>query len=218
VPLGFQVADAENLIAKSVVENDFEWYLSFEHDNIPPNDAFVKLNQYMIKGDIPVIAGLYFTKSVPPEPMIYREKGRGYYADWKLGDKVWARGIPFGFTLIHASLIKTLWNESPEYNCYGTVTRRVFNTPADGRLDPDSGGWMASSGTSDLEWCDRLIRENIFKKAGWSKIQKKPYPFLVDTGIFVSHIDNNGLRWPISLPKAFLQKEITWREALKKIT
>jgi hypothetical protein len=113
LPVDYQVADAENLIAKIVVEQDFDWLLFYEHDNIPPPDAFIRLNEYMIKGDVPIVGSMYFTKSVPPEPLLYREKGMGYFADWKLGDKVWVSGLPFGFTLIHGSIIKALWKESP---------------------------------------------------------------------------------------------------------
>ena len=121
IPIGYQVADAENFIAKAVVEGNFEWLLFIEHDNVLPQGTFIKMNQYMIKGDIPVVGGLYFTKTQPPEPMIYRAPGKGYFADWKLGDKVWCRGLPFGCTLIHSSIIKALWKEAPEYRLGDTV-------------------------------------------------------------------------------------------------
>src|SRR6185369_3455654 len=65
VPLRYQVADAENIIAKTVVERNFEWLLFIEHDNVLPPNTFVKLNQYMIKADVPVVGALYFTKSEP---------------------------------------------------------------------------------------------------------------------------------------------------------
>src|ERR1043166_3508555 len=44
IPLKYQVADAENLIAREVVAKDFEWLLFIEHDNILPPDCFVKMN------------------------------------------------------------------------------------------------------------------------------------------------------------------------------
>lgn len=217
-PINYQIADAENLIAKVVVENNFEWLLSYEHDNIPPANAFVKMNEYMIKGDIPMVAGLYFTKSVPPEPMIYRERGMGYYADWKYGDKVWARGVPFGFTLIHGNIIREIWKDAPEYVVNGTVTRRVFDTPSESSIDPETGGWIANSGTSDLEFCNRLIEKGYLARAGFPEIQKKEYPFLVDTSIFVEHIDNEGVRFPINLPLPFWEKKITYKDALRLMT
>lgn len=203
VPLKYQVADAENLIAKAVVESDAKWLLFWEHDNVPPNDAFIKLNEYMIDEKVPVVGGLYFTKSVPPEPMVYRGIGKGYFADWKMGDKVWCSGIPFGFTLIHGSIVKALWNESPEYMVNGQVTRRVFETPQQNWMDPEKGVYISRSGTSDLAWCQRVMKERIFEKAGWPEYQKKENPFLIDTGIFVHHIDNNGVRWPLEVPARF---------------
>ena len=218
-PLGFQITDAENLTAKMVVEGKFDWFLSWEDDNIPPLDALIKINQYMIKKDVPIVSGLYFTKSVPPEPILYRGGGMGHYANWKMGEKVWVSGIPFGFTLIHSSIIKALWDESPEYIVNGTVTRRVFDNPMESYVDPITGGWMNSSGTSDLAWCKRLIEDKIFEKAGWPEFQKKEFPFLVDTTIFVKHIDReSGQIYPIALPKEFLDKKITWQEALRIMT
>ena len=214
IPLEYQVADAENLIAKACVEGKFEWLLFIEHDNVLPPNTFVKLNQYMIKGDIPVVGALYFTKSDPPEPMIYRKPGGGYFADWKLGEKVWCRGLPFGCTLIHGSIIKALWDVSPEYEVNGTVTRRVFKSPESLFVDPNALDWMIVQGTSDLNFCNQLIEQGIFEKAGWKSFQKKEFPFLVDTSLFVKHIDQMGTQWPTYLPESFLKGQKTLGEVL----
>ena len=219
MPVGFQLADAENLSAKAVVEGNFDWFLSIEDDNIIPQGALIKVNEYMIRNDTPVVSGIYFTKSVPPEPIIYRGQGTGHYGDWKLGEKVWVDGIPFGFTLIHGSIIRELWKVSPEYIVNGVVTRRVFDNPSEGYIDPYTGGWMATSGTTDLAFCKRCMTEDIFAKAGWPEYQKKEFPFLVDTTIFVKHIDRqSGVIYPISLPKDFLDGKIMWKEALRIMT
>ena len=219
MPVGFQLVDAENLSAKVVVDGNFDWLLMYEDDNLPPLNALVKFNEYMIREDTPVVAGIYFTKSFPPEPLLYRGQGTGHYADWKLGEKVWVTGIPFGFTLISGKIIKELWKVSPEYMVNGVVTRRVFDNPSEGYIDPVTGGWMATSGTTDLAFCKRCMTENIFAKAGWPRFQKKEFPFLVDTTIFVKHIDRaSGVIYPINLPKAFLEGKITWREALRIMT
>lgn len=212
VPIGFQVADAENVVAKQVVDGDFEWLLFIEHDNVLPPQTFVKMNEYMIRGDVPVVAGLYFTKSEPPEPMIYREWGRGYYDNWKLGDKVWARGCPFGCTLIHGSLIKELWKTAPEYMVGDTKTRRVFSNEGE-NLDV-GGAQMMTMGTTDLAFCKKLQEEKIFEKAGWPEYQKKKYPILIDTSIFVKHIDADGVQWPLYVPKRYDPK--TPRKTTKK--
>ncbi len=208
IPLGYQVADAENVIAKSVIEKDFEWLLFIEHDNVLPPNTFMKLNEYMIKGDIPVIGALYFTKSEPPEPMVYKEFGRGYSADWKMGDKVWTRVVPFGCTLIHGSLIKELWKTAPEYMVGTTLTRRVFRHPEDVFMsDTNAQDYLNTGGTTDMQFCKQVVEEGIFEKAGWPEYQKKEHPFLIDTGIFVRHIDNDGVQWPLRIPEQLLPVE-----------
>lgn len=208
VPLRYILADAENLIAKAVVEGDFEWLLSIEEDNVIPNDAFVRINQYIQQRTVPIVSGLYFTKAVPPEPIMYRGRGNGAFHDWKLGEKVWVDGIPFGFTLIHGSIIKALWEESEEYEVNGTKTRRVFRVPGVITGSPESGAYATTNGTSDLDFCTRIMTDKIFEKAGWPEYQKKKYPFLVDTNLFVKHIDLQGRQYPLGgVPERYLPKK-----------
>lgn len=202
-PLRYSVADAQNIIIKQAIERDIEWLLLIEHDNVLPPNAYIMFNDYMIKGDIPVVSGLYFTKTDPPEPMIYRKLGFGYYNNWKMGDKVWCSGVPTGSLLIHMSVMRSVWNESPEYEVDGHQLRQVFEQPAKVVYRPDKAELMLASGTSDLHWCNRVTKDNHFEKAGWPKIQKKKYPFLVDTNIYVQHIDQNGRMFPQAIPKQF---------------
>lgn len=218
MPLNYQLVDAENLIAKSVVEGDYEWLLFIESDNLIPPNAFRKLNEYMMSKKYPIVGGLYFTKSVPPEPMIYRGLGGGYFDDWKFGDKVECDGLPFGCTLIHGDLIRALWKDSSEYVVNGQVTRRVFDNTAEGWRDPISGAWMSKSGTTDLAFCHRVIDGGYLEKTGWKDAAKKKYPFLVDTSIFVRHIDNNGVQWPLDIPAKFEPSEERVAELLKEFS
>lgn len=205
IPVAYQVADAENLILRYAIENNFEWLLFVEHDNVLPNDCFIRLNEYMISKEAPVVGALYFTKSEPPEPMTYRSFGGGYFADWKLGDKVWCSGIPFGCTLIHMSILRVMWNEAPEYMAGNQITRRVFKTPQD-IFKPETEGYMSNGGTTDLQFCRECIENGIFEKAGWPEFQKKEFPFLIDTNIFVKHIDNDGVQWPLRIPEQLQRK------------
>jgi hypothetical protein len=210
IPLRFQVADAENIIAQFAVEQGFEWLLFIEHDNVLPPNTFVKLNEYMVDGTVPIVGGLYFTKSDPPEPLVYRDFGFGYYRHWKMGDKIWVKGLPFGCTLIHCSIIKALWDESPEYvveaNGQRVITRRVFESPNMEWFDMETGMYKTTAGTSDLQFCERIMKNRIFEKAGWPAYQALDYPFLVDTNIFVKHIDERGVQYPIEVPACYLSE------------
>lgn len=204
IPIAYQLADAQNLLAKKVVEDNYEWVIMIEDDNVLPPDAFLRMNQYMNEGKVPMVSGLYFLKSTYAEPLLYRGKGNSHFRDWKLGDRVWVTGMPMGFLLIHGSLIRAAWEESEEYTVMGEKTRRVFEQPNNMWFDEESGGIIAKGGTTDLQWCSRLMEDGLFAKAGWPKFQKMKYPFLVDTRIFVKHIDQGGVMWPQAVPARFI--------------
>lgn len=194
VPIHYTVANAQNLIVKEVIEKDFEWLLLIEQDNVLPADAFIRWNKYMRKGDFPVVSGLYYTKWNPTEPLVFRGRGNSVYDEFKIGDKVWVDAVPTGSVLISGKLLKAMWDESPEYIVNNIKTRRVFEDPR--KLNRTGSIMSALTGTSDLEWCTRVIDGGFLKKAGFSKVAKKKYPFLIDTNIFVRHITDDGLVYP----------------------
>lgn len=203
IPMRYSVADAQNLIVQEAINKGYEWLLFIEHDTIPPPDAFVRFNEYMRDGSIPVISGLYFTRSDPPEPMIYRGRGNSYFTKWKLGDKVWADGVPTGMLLVNLKLMKKVYDDSPEYMAGGYKVRRVFETPGKTWFNEETGAQEMLVGTSDLDWCKRVIEKGYLKE-DWPHIAKKKYPFLVDTNIYCKHIDPDGTQFPINFPPEFL--------------
>lgn len=196
-PLRFLVADARNLIAQKAVLDGFEWLIFIDHDVIVPNDLMIKFNKIMIEKSHPVVGGLYFTKSVPAEPLVYRGRGNGYFNRWRLGEKVWVDGMGLGCHLIHVSLLKAMYEESEPYSIQpGVNVRRIFETPARIEIDPVTKGLINGRGTEDLPWYTRMMEGGFLKKAGWPEFQKKDYPFLCDTSIFCRHIDQNGVQYP----------------------
>jgi|PlaIllAssembly_1097288.scaffolds.fasta_scaffold28824_3 glycosyltransferase involved in cell wall biosynthesis len=196
-PINFMVADARNLIACAAVEAEFEWLLFIDHDVILPPGFFIRVNERMIKKKIPVWSGLYFTKSLPSEPLIYRNNGGGYYPDWNLGDEVWVTGIPMGCTVIHVSILKAMYDEAESYALGNKMVRKIFTTPSKVWFDPEIWSWQTNTGTEDLRWCDDVISKGIFEKAGWPEYQKMENPFLVDTGMYCKHIDPTGRQYPM---------------------
>ena len=199
MPLRYQVADAQNLIVKEAIEKDFEWLFLLEHDVVIPPDMFMRLNNYMRDAKTPVVSGLYFTRSFPSEPMVYRGRGNSYYADWKLGDKVWCDGVPTGALLIHMSILREMWKDAEPYTLAGQQTRRVFDTVRKGWFDPKTNQFNTSAGTSDLDWCSRVISGDYLRKAGWADFADRQYPFLIDTDLFCWHINPDGTKYPLEL-------------------
>ncbi|MHA2265141.1 MAG: hypothetical protein ACXAEN_22330 [Candidatus Thorarchaeota archaeon] len=196
-PIDFMVADARNIIVQQCLQNEYEWLFFIDHDVLLPPDTILKMNERMIDGKVPVWSGLYFTKSRPSEPLAYRGRGTGYYGDWYFGDEVWVDGIPMGCTMIHSSILRAMYDESEEYQvAAGFTVRKVFETPARVWWDPESRYWWTMTGTEDLVWCDRIMDEGIFKKAGWPEYQEMEFPFLIDTTVYCRHIEFDGVQYP----------------------
>jgi hypothetical protein len=203
-PLGWAVAEARNICVKHFIEQGHEWLFFIDHDVVLPPVTFLKIGEYIRKGDVPIVSGLYYCKSSHPEPLLFRGRGTGYYDKWKPGDKVWVDGIPMGCTLIHRSIIQRLWDTSPEEVARGLggqqiVTRKVFETPREAWFDPEAQQYFTKVGTEDLFWCERIMKEKVFEKCGvkaYAKYQKKKFPFLLDTTISCKHIDENGRQYP----------------------
>ena len=201
VPLRYQVADAQNLIVREAVNQDFEWLLLVEHDVILPQDTFKRLDEYMREAQVPVVSGLYYTRHRPSVPLVYRGRGTSFYDKWEFGDKVWVDGVPTGCLLIHCALLRAMWEESEEYiiqhpDGRRDVTRKVFDTPRHSWHDPETMHFNIEAGTSDLNWCTRVMENGFFEKSGWKEFEGLEYPFLIDTNIFCKHINMDGEQFP----------------------
>lgn len=196
IPLRYQVADAQNIIVKEVIEREFEWLLLIEHDTMLPPDAFIRFNQYIRDANVPIVSGLYYTRSRPSEPLVFRGRGTSFYSDWEFGDLVWCDGVPTGCLLIHAGILREMWKDAEEYKIGDLTTRRVFDTPRDMWGDPESTSFNLVTGTSDLNWCSAVMEGDYFAKAGWTDYADKDYPFLIDTNIFCKHINIDGEQFP----------------------
>lgn len=220
-PLRFMVADARNIIVQRFVESGFEWLFFIDHDVVLPPLFFVTFNQYMLDKKLPIVTGLYWTKSAPSEPLVYRGRGNSYYNDWKIGDKVWVDGHGMGCTLIHRSILKTVWDDSQEYVVAGQTVRKVFETPQRVFYDPETCSFNAQTGTEDLEFLSRVMREKVLERAGWKALAKKEFPFLVDTRLFCWHIREDGVRFPSMgehqkhLNKKPRQEDMPWLTSVK---
>lgn len=198
IPLRYQVADAQNLIVRHAINYDFEWLLLIEHDVVLPADAFLRFDKYIRDEEVPVVSGLYYSRSRPSHPLIFRGRGTSVYDRFEQGDLVWCDGVPTGCLLIHMGIIRAMWEESPEYLVRNELTRRVFETPRFMFLEKGTGRLSTSAGTSDLEWCTRVIKQDFLRKAGWTAHadEHQEWPFLVDTNIFCRHINPDGEQFP----------------------
>lgn len=215
IGMGYHTADAQNLCLERAYLDKYEWMLLWEDDVLAPFDSMLRLAVHMEKMRAPIISGLYFSKSEPSWPLVFRGRGSGAYRDFAIGDLVWADGVPTGFLLMHKSIVDWAWKNSPDYQLPdGRKIKQVFRFPRESWFDPEQDRYFAQMGTSDLAFCDRLLRENVFKKTGWADLAKKKYPFLVDTNIYAQQIDLNGKLYPNNCTEILPPKRGNFAESL----
>lgn len=195
-PIGFLVDDAQNIVANEAIAKNFDWLLLVEDDVIIPIDLYQRMRKWVDEAKYPMVAGLYHLKSDPPEPMVYRGRGNGPFRKWKLGDVVPVDAVPTGCTLISVKLLKAVAaHRNERYTIQVGPERkllsRIFETPRYVWNDPALGTYRKMVGTSDLQFCDYVLEHNLLPKAGWPKLAKEKYPFIVDTRIQCGHIDRN---------------------------
>jgi len=205
---GYHTADAQNTIVERAILDRYEWLLLYEDDVLPPFDALMCFNQHILDQTAPIVSGLYFSKGEPTWPLVFRGRGNGSYLNFKMGDRVWADGVPTGLLLIHCSILHHMWETAEEYKLPdGRRCRRVFRFPRENWFDPEQDRYFATHGTSDLDFCDRIMKERVFATTGWKKFADMKYPFLCDTSIFAQQIDHQGKYYPAGCTKILLPKK-----------
>ena len=199
--IGYSIDDAYNLITHQAIKVGVEWLLLVEDDVLLPGDCFVKMGRYMEERKYPVVSGLYFTKGVPSEPLLFRGRGNGAYKHWKWGEKVMCDGLPMGCLLIHMSILRWMSDHSEQYRVpTGEQVAKVFHTPRKVSFDILTWTSQRQEGTQDLYFFDRVIDEKILEKTGWDELAGEEFPFLCDTGIFCKHIDRGtGKMFPLKM-------------------
>jgi hypothetical protein len=193
-PTSYLLPDAENLCVAQAIAKKAHM-ITIEEDNLIPPDFFVKMDRYIREKKYPIVSGLYYTKSHPAEPILFRGRGTGAFDDFKIGDKIMCSCAGFGMSMIRYEILKAVWDESEEYIVNGQVTRRVFKLPpSEGTMN---GIKTMMTGTTDIEFFRRLKEDKIYEKAGFPKIQKLEYPVLCDTSMFGNHISPDGKQYPL---------------------
>lgn len=103
-PAPFSVADKQNEIVKFGLQHNVDWILFWEDDVIAPPNALLKL----LSRRKDIVSGVYWSKSEPPVPLIFRGHMKGPYYDWKAGDFIKADAAGMGLVLIKAKVFKKI--------------------------------------------------------------------------------------------------------------
>jgi hypothetical protein len=208
-PQGYTVPDGQNILVDTVLRGNFRALLLIEDDTCPPPHCLIQMDRWFWKMERrkapPVVSGLYHIKGsaevrqgktggielLGPEPLAYRGSGQRAYRDFKPGDVIWVSGVPTGALLLHRSILE-VWAQEPDVETYSLhgypwPLKKVFQNPSQVWEEPD--GIHVASGTSDLWWSEQTIKRGLLKKAGWSQVAKKEFPYIIDTGMRFGHVD-----------------------------
>lgn len=210
-PMRYHVAEGQNIIVRDFLNTDSEWLLLLEDDVVPPPNVLLQFAKWMNLNKYPVVSGWYNVKAVPSIPMFFRGRGNGPVfgnpsevvgetidENYKL-EGVMCDGVPTGCLLIHRNILQVCADNSPTITLTRVASstgdivqfqcKEVFVTQREAGIDPETGGYYKRLGTSDLEFCDRLIANKWFSAAGYPHLDGVEWPFPVDINIKCGHID-----------------------------
>lgn len=176
VVLDKRIDIARNEIVERVVNDESSpRFLFFLDDDVimPPNSLRNMVHRMENLGpDIGAISGVYYSKSEPGEPLIFKTRGRGSYYDWRVGDffSVWAAGC--GLVLIRTQALKDMIAQQglPLFAIdYGLVKRKdgvceARSITEDLYFYTKMGKTTAPNGKKYSLWIDSIIQGQHFDK------------------------------------------------------
>ena len=133
------VYDSRNLISLTAIENNFDRVMWFDSDMMFNPDTIEKLNSLMHDKDCDMATGLYFKRTLPTEPVLYREiseperdeTGRiarriEAYTDYPHDSIFRVAGCGFGCVMTTTRLLKDVWkNYGPAFTPYDWASEDI---------------------------------------------------------------------------------------------
>jgi len=127
IVLNKPIADARNEIVEFALQQNAQYIFWLDDDVIPPPNSFLRL--YNQQKDI--INGVYWSKSNPTMPLLFRGHLEGPYWDWHVGDLIEIDAAGNGLTLVKTDVYRKMQKElggpwySVEYGSFPGVTNEV---------------------------------------------------------------------------------------------
>jgi SAM-dependent methyltransferase len=176
IVLNKPIADARNEIVQYALDQDANYIYWLDDDVIAPGDAFLKLWRHQKD----IINGVYWSKSNPPMPLLFRGHLEGPYWNWHIGDLIEIDAAGNGLTLVKTDVYRKIEKEigGPWYSVeYGSFASQ--------KESPQNN-------TEDLYF--------------YWKAKKAGYKVWADTSVQAYHFDKNSnvmYNMPANAPQAF---------------
>lgn len=81
------IAEKRNRAVRTAIDGNYDYLLFIGDDVYPPIETIHRMLLRMRHG-AKAVTGVYWTKSIQPEPYIFRGYQRGAFFDWKVGDYI----------------------------------------------------------------------------------------------------------------------------------
>jgi SAM-dependent methyltransferase len=127
------IADARNEIVEFALEQNANYIYWLDDDVVAPGDSFLKL--YNHQKDI--INGVYWSKSNPTMPLLFRNHLEGPYWNWHVGDLIEVDAAGMGLTLVKTDVYREIsrtvggpWY-SVDYSSFAGVKQTPYNNTED---------------------------------------------------------------------------------------
>lgn len=104
---GMNTDAGRNRGVREAIDKKCKYIWFVDDDTVPPTDAGRHLI-YLLEQNpkVMVAGGIYCTRSVPPEPIVYVEPNAGAYWDWKVGETFKCWGIGTGCMMINLDVFE----------------------------------------------------------------------------------------------------------------
>lgn len=133
IVVGKPIADARNEIVEFALEQDANYIYWLDDDVIAPPDSFLKLFRHQKD----IVNGVYWSKSNPPMPLLFRGHLDGPYYNWHVGDLVEIDAAGSGLTLVKTDVYRKISKDiggpwySVDYGSFPGVPGAAANNTED---------------------------------------------------------------------------------------
>lgn len=112
----YRVDIAKERLVEMAIKNNCQWILFVDDDTIPPGDALMKMIKlWRSDPKYKVISGVYWSKSDPSVPLVFRGNLEGSYWDWKTTDLIEADAAGAGCLFVDINVFKSM--PKPWFSC-----------------------------------------------------------------------------------------------------
>lgn len=161
IVLNKPIAEARNEIVEFALAQGANYIYWLDDDVIAPPDAFLKM--YMSGKDI--VNGVYWSKSNPPMPLMFRNHLEGPYMDWHVGDFIEVDAAGNGLTLVKTDVYRTISEKigGPWYSTEYTSFKGASNQSAANNTEDLYFYWKARRAGFKV-WVDTSIQAYHYEK------------------------------------------------------